>query len=205
MFSGLKSRTNARSANMRRFPANASIRATASSWVIVNGRTASGTAPLGICSLTVSTWRHQWQRAPICSSVLTTTSAPHPAHFIVISDPAPVSMSEAPEPMVVPRSVVRSPLSIVSSRRASDHSWRQNRQMSMPADGRSWISVDPHMGQRLTPSSSRSFRVSMIGSDGGSIRASGRSVLGRPGLEAAGSSWQCPFAQRPSTLFFAAS
>ena len=68
----------------------------------------------------------------------------------------------APEPTVVPTGAAVSPLGTDSSRRASAHSWRQNRQTSMPADGRSWISVAPQRGHRLMPSSRRSLRVSTV-------------------------------------------
>ncbi len=47
MLDGLKSRTNPRSAKMRRLPANASIRATASSWVILKGKHGVGHGAVG--------------------------------------------------------------------------------------------------------------------------------------------------------------
>ncbi len=105
-FSGAKPPRKDLWANSRRFPANSRIFSTAWSWVTLNGSTASGTAPLGICSLMVSTWRHQWQRDDIASAVLTTTSEPHPAHFRVIIPETSGEMSEAPEAIVVPTSSV---------------------------------------------------------------------------------------------------
>ncbi len=75
---GVNSRLNALSANKRRQRTKPRMRATASSLVMRNGSTASGTAPLGTCSLTPKTWRHQWQRAVSALSVLIVTCAPQP-------------------------------------------------------------------------------------------------------------------------------
>jgi hypothetical protein len=70
--------------------------------------------------------------------------------------------------MMVPVRDAMSPVTTTDvSSRASAHSCRQNRQTSMPADGRSWMSVAPHLGHRLTPSSSRWLAVSTVVFAGG--------------------------------------
>ncbi len=80
-FSGVNSSLNSLSAKSLRLSTNWRMRATASSFLMWNGSTASGTAPFATCSLTPNTWRHQWQRAVIALSVLTVTSAPQPVHL----------------------------------------------------------------------------------------------------------------------------
>ena len=80
------------------------MRATASSFLMWKGNTASGTAPFAICSLTPKTWRHQWQRAVIAFAVFTVTSAPQPVHLKVIRLAASALMSCAPEATTVPSS-----------------------------------------------------------------------------------------------------
>ncbi len=103
-FSGVNSSLNAFSAKNLRLSTNWRMRATASSFLMWKGSTASGTAPFGTCSLTPNTWRHQWQRAVISLSVLIVTSAPQPLHLNVRSTASSAAMSRAPEAMIVPSS-----------------------------------------------------------------------------------------------------
>jgi len=111
------------SANRRRLSTNCRIRATASSLLIRNGSTASGTAPLATCSLTPNTWRHQWQRAVMVLSVLMVTSAPQPVHLKLIRLAVSASMSRAPDATTVPRSSpIPSPNPNASSTRSPCHS-----------------------------------------------------------------------------------
>src|SRR6187397_2668775 len=62
-FSGVNSSLNAFSAKNLRLSTNWRMRATASSFLMWKGSTASGTAPFATCSLTPKTLRHQWQHA----------------------------------------------------------------------------------------------------------------------------------------------
>ena len=87
------------------------------------GRTASGTAPLGTCSLMVRTCRHQWQRDDIAAAVFTTTSEPQPAHFRVMTSETTGEMSVAPEATTVSvRSCSGASPDTFGSIIASDHS-----------------------------------------------------------------------------------
>src|SRR4249919_3164603 len=166
-FSGVNCSLNAFSANSRRLSTNWRMRAIASSFLMWKGNTASGTAPFATCSLTPNTCRHQWQRAVIVVSVFTVTSAPQPVHLKLTRLAVSAAMSRAPEAITVPWSwSMPSPKPNSSSTLSPCHSCRQYWQTSTSVPARCRISVEPHFGQRLTPSLSSSAAVSMATGSG---------------------------------------
>jgi hypothetical protein len=79
-------------------------------------------------------------------------------------------MSRAPDAITVPRNwSMPSPSPNSSSTRALCHSLRQYRQTSRSLPGFWRTSVEPHLGQRLTPSSSSFDEVSIATGSGASI------------------------------------
>src|SRR5690606_18676867 len=150
-FSGANSLRKRGWAKARRFLTNPRIRSTASSLRRRKGSTMSGTAPLGICWLTESLFRHQWHRAWVFSAVLTTTSAPQAVHLKVSTSSVEATMSCEPDPMTRPVRVRMSWL-MNSSSSCLPHSCRQNRQRSSPLAVLRLISVAPQRGHLANPS-----------------------------------------------------
>src|SRR5690625_4850317 len=178
-FSGANSLRNRGWANPRRFLTNSRIRSTASSLRRLNGSTTSGTAPLGICWLTESVLRHQWQRAWVLCAVLTTISAPQAEHLKVRISSVEATMSWEPEPMTIPVRVLISWLMNRSSSPAL-HSCRQNRHRSSPLAVLRAMSVAPHRAHLARPSCASASVCTTWGPPGagGGVAATGGVVGG---------------------------
>ncbi len=153
-FSGVNCSLNAFSANSRRLCTNWRMRATASSFWMWKGSTASGTAPLGTCSLTPNTCRHQWQRAVISLCGVdrhlgAAAGALEAAQLGCVG--RDVARARRDDRALAARSMP-SPNPNCSSTRSPCHSLRQYAQISRSVPGLCRMSVAPHFGQRLTPS-----------------------------------------------------
>ena len=157
------------------------MRATASSFLIWNGSTASGTAPFGTCSLTPNTCRHQWQRAVIslCGVDRHLGAAAgalvRAQHGCVGRDIARARRDGRAVELIESRRRSRT----LPRRAAPCHSWRQNAQMSRSVPGFWRMSVDAHFGQRFRPSFSSLAAVSRATGSGfcSSSRIGGGSVV----------------------------
>ena len=169
-FSGVNCSLNSFSANNRRLSTNWRMRATASSFLMWKGSTASGTAPFGHLlvdaedvAAPVAARRHRvfgidrhlgaaagaleassgWRRRPRC-----------PAHRR--RRPCPRARRGPRRSRIPPRPA------------APCHSWRQYWQTSRSLPALCRMSVAPHFGQRLRPSLSSSADVSMATGSGAS-------------------------------------
>src|SRR5690625_718380 len=177
-FSGANSLRNCGWAKVRRFLTKARIFSTASSFLRLNGRTTSGTAPLAICWFIESLLRHQWQRACVLSAVLMTTSAPQAEHLKVSTSSVEAMMFCDPEPITIPLRVVMSWLMNRSSAPPWPvHSWRQKAQRSRPEATLRPISVAPQRGHFASPSLADGSVTTILGSPG---------TWGSPGAPAGG-------------------